>query len=169
MFHPEETKMNKMNSLLRTLKESNDLNDYGGVLKQEIFPPEAGDIIQVPTLCKDVYMQISPMLQSRFQFAGKWINAAFGQTWLGLKEMKAAWTDDSIVKHLAIRKKYYDGHLLQTADWTKIGLYGIDLLQNEETLLLWTSEEEPSFIVYAGYEQYRYENLEVFLQALTHK
>lgn len=155
--------------LLEDLKKKNDSNDYNGALRQELSLPEKEVPVQIPTLCKGIYRPISPMLRTRFEFAGNWVNASFGHTWLGLKEMESPWTDEATIKHLEERKKFYDGHLLQNTDWSSISLFGVDLLQFEETLLLWSSSEEPAVYAYAGYDRYLYATLENFLRVLTER
>ena len=160
--------MNEIKTALEQLWKQNEREYHGGVIEQVIFPPDGTKGAFVPTLQQDCKKPMSEMLRTRFEFGGNWINAAFGQTWLGLAEMGALWRNDVILAALESDRKYFDGHVLQVTPWEKLSLFGIDLDDGSKTFIEWSdeTETEPHIVTYVGYSVFRYPNLQTSIEAL---
>ncbi|MBI1923707.1 hypothetical protein HYR99_05600 [Candidatus Poribacteria bacterium] len=154
--------------LLKKLKAVNESNDYGGLLAQEIRAPEPF-LRSIPTLKKGAYRQPTPQVSARFQFAGRWINAGVGHTWLSVPDMEAAWEDKKILEQIRICQKYWQASAPQRFEWNRLSLFGIETEQYEETYLVWSEDEskEPEIYLYSGHEENRFKDLQDYLEFLV--
>lgn len=159
--------INRTKVLLQELFEKNQREAAKtALLKQRCFPATMTGSERIPTLEASVLQPMTEMLRERFSFAGTWVNAAYGHTWLDINGIAAAQCSKEIIEHLEVRRRYFDGHLLQVERWDRLTLFGVDLEEKEETLLHW-GDGEPAVATYVGYGVERYENLAVFLDSLV--
>jgi hypothetical protein len=149
--------------LLDRLRRGNDENDYGGLLRQRLGPPVSAKK-GLPTLRKNVYRPVSPMLEPRFRMAGTWDNAGVGHTWLGPVEMEKSWSAARVRKQIAIRRDHWPNSVLRRYEDECVCLFGIEMEESEETYLAWRGTDvEPLVVLYSGHEEKEFENFKTFL------
>jgi hypothetical protein len=112
----------------------------------------------VPTLAKGQYREPSPQLLERFAFAGTWENAILGQTWLSAKRMREAWRQGTVRKQVDARRRYWQNSILQIEAADRVSLLGMEV-DDDETYLVWKSEEEPRVLLYSGHSETWYPDL----------
>jgi hypothetical protein len=152
--------------LLRKLKARNEL-EAEDLMEQAISPPEPIIEAKVPSLELEKYQLMSEMLESRFCFASRWVNATAGLTWLSIGDMKNLWTDNQMKTQIAMRKRFWPTCVLNRYLPEKLGLFAIDADQKNEIYLCFDDADEPSLAAYIGSQEKKYENLSVFLRAWT--
>jgi hypothetical protein len=110
----------------------------------------------VPSLMKEVFCPISPMLKIRFQYAGRWDNAVLGNTLLGLSDMKHVWDDSHALEQVQIRKDNWETSPPANFPLSQISLLGINARECEEIYLVWEDAAEPRVVSYAGNYEYNF-------------
>lgn len=128
---------------------------------------------KIPTLEKDFYRSISPMLKDRFDMFAGWQNATHGD-WLSIEEMVAIWGDDLVVNERLWRIKQNQMAACDNWDNDASSLFKnnrLSLLAGSESTyeriyLLWLDNEiEPELWVYDCNGESRYKNLASYLKA----
>jgi hypothetical protein len=157
--------------LMNHLLKLNDDEDPDRLFPQKRLPAEPLDQ-GIPLLAKNRYRQPSPMLAIRFALVGRWENAATGQTWLGINDMKKAWSSKAIAEQIGLRRKYWPTSVVAQHPDSRITLYALWEDEKDETYLLWPEDDsgtEPEIYRYVGYEENRHENLLEMLKWLTER
>jgi hypothetical protein len=162
------TEMKEITNSLNRLRAQNEREYQQSVMRQEIESPAALLSDTVPALSPNERKPMTQMLSARFEFAGRWRNAAFGQTWLSLRDMEDLWRNESILDALDSDRQYFDGHVLSLIPWKELSLFGIDLDDDSKSFLDWsdTSQDEPRVITYVGSSVFRYKDLQSAIDAL---
>jgi hypothetical protein len=160
-----ESAQKKISRLLERLKAINEKNDYGGLLTQQIQLPEQF-FTEIPTLKPGAYRKPTPQVFARFQFAGTWINAGIGHTWLSVSDMEAAWKNRQILEQVHICQKFWEDSAPAKFEWNRLSLFGIEPNEHEETYLVWSEDEskEPEIYLYSGHEERRFKDLQSYLE-----
>jgi hypothetical protein len=158
-------------SLLNKLLERNAADD-GEALEEKIYPPQ-GNCEEIPTLDPSVVVRMTPMLETRFHFAGKWVNATGGLTWLSLSEMKDAVTNQHIQEAIRRRKENWQKHPLNLCQPSRLSLFGIDEEEYvNEIYLIWPALSEalnePKVLISFNSNESNYANLNEFIYAWAH-
>ncbi len=128
---------------------------------------------KVPTLKKDYYRNLSPMLKVRFGMFSSWKNATHGD-WLSIEEMMEIWRDDLVINDRLWRIK--ENQIAARNNWdndasslfknNRLSLFAGSESTYERIYLLWLdSEIEPEIWVYDCNGESRYKNLESYLNA----
>jgi hypothetical protein len=167
MTKSRKSTLEKMTQLFTRLESVNECNNYGGLLAQEIQQSEA--LFQsVPSLKKGVYRRPTPMIAARFRFAGAWVNAGLGHTWLSVSGMEDVWSDKTILKQIRIRQEYWQKSAPALFSWSRVSLFGIERNEQEETYLVWNDgrKKEAEVYVYIGHEEKIFKNLRVYVEYL---
>ena len=151
-------------ALLRRLKNANAQNDFGGILRQAIAPPEP--LGAIPTLLGQRRMLLTPMLEERFRFGGTWLNAAASQTWLGLSEMARYLKQKAVQRQISLRLRHWPQSELASAPKGCVSLFGINTEDQEETYLIFKNKIEPLIVTYIGHEEQSHAHLNEYLRFL---
>ena len=148
-------------------QQRNEDGPYRGFFPQLLKSPENFKL-GIPSLAKGIYLPPSPMIRVRFETVGRWVNAAFGQTWLGIEDMKKAWSSTMTKEQTKLRLADWPNSPLQNHPPELTSLFGLDPGEGEDTYLLWpeTKGEEPKILCYMGYEEEIHCNLADFLERL---
>lgn len=121
----------------------------------------------IPTLAKDVRRAASAQVAARFAYAGRWEPAWLGQRWLGLADMERSWRDKAVKRQIALRRQNWSDSAFGRHPEGDISLFGIDLLDQSETYLLWGRRGEPRVCVYTSSSETCYPNLAAFLKEIV--
>lgn len=151
---------------LKRLKEHNEQVQEGS---QWIEPP-GHVVLRVPTLQEHHSVPSTPMVQQRFSFAGAWRNAAMGQDWLGVEDMKSVWLDPVIQKQLSRRREHEDSSVLTAYPLGRLSLFGIDLIGSNESYLVWSDQGgvEARVVVYSGgHHTHEFDDLQTYFRWLV--
>lgn len=70
-----------------------------------LFPSGGRQRSRVPTLQSGCFQSMTPMLEERFKYCGRWACATFGHTWLGLQDMASMWTSPRLLRPVVERKE----------------------------------------------------------------
>ena len=137
-------------------------------IKQVVEPPVPLSNFGVPTLQSGHYKPMTPMLATRFEFAGAWKEADAGHDWLSIQEMEAASLDANIREQISIRKETWDESPINLVPPSRISLFGIYRDQSEEIYLVWPAavESEPEILSYAGNFESKFANFGHYLRHL---
>ncbi len=164
----------KMPELLEALKEYNirrdrqTREDHGNEIADELSQAIQHPCCfegRIPTLEHGIYRSSTPMLTARFEYAGSWVNAYLGQTFLGIPEMEQVWENAEIIKKIQDRQIYWDKSAPSLVPWERLSLFGLEYKQSEEIYLLWDCDDsiEPCVYSYAGNYEERFPNLADFI------
>ena len=137
------------------------------------IPPSPPECLEggVPTLEKDFYRPLTPMLEVRFKQFGSWRHATHGN-WLSLQEMETLWGDPLDAKIAGIKQML----MIHSKDWAndaislfkpeRISVFAGDDEGNERLYLLWFDfVAEPEIWVYDTNGEAHYKDLEAYLKA----
>ena len=114
---------------------------YGSGSAEDLLPQvihPAVDIVGrgVPTLKPGIFRPMTPMLQSRFEYAGTWENAFNGHSMLSLDEMEKAWTDDEKLYAVSIRQEHWKDSPPAIYPSEHLSLFAHNI-EGEEIYLIW--------------------------------
>lgn len=157
--------MTTIEAALAKLKAYNEANELNAILTQVVFPPDP--LSEIPTLDRNTYRPLTPMLAARFRFGGRWENAAASQIWLGLRDMRAMLLNGDVLSQIDRRIRNWPTASLGKFSKANISLFGIDQLDDEETYLLWGGKKEPAIAAYIGHEEKVFPNFRDYLLFLT--
>lgn len=149
--------------LLKELKYFNDrMND--ALLMQKISSP-SGSSGKIATLEKGEFREITPMLQSRFQFAGKWVNAAFGISFLDINEINTVFGNEDYIEQINVRIDNWDDSVFDRYEHGQITIIGIDQEEYDEIYLVWKDDSsEPGVCVYLDDDEMIFNDFNHFLR-----
>ncbi|NUN94333.1 MAG: hypothetical protein HUU04_11215, partial [Verrucomicrobiae bacterium] len=93
-----------------------------------------------------------PLLRARFQYAGRWVYAVDGMTWLSPSDLEGADQRSPAKELLELRWKYWPDSAAPSAPRARVSLFGIDYEERQEVYLLWPEqgEGEPRIVDYAS-------------------
>jgi hypothetical protein len=138
-----------------------------GDMRYRLDPPSEQLAERVPTLARDSYKPITPMLRARFEFAGCWVLPESGKTWLTIEEMESIWNSSRILSQIEIRKQNWTDSIVARFPTNQLSLFGLDLPDYNETYLHWTETSlEPEVHSYYGAEENVYSDFREFLKHL---
>lgn len=132
-----------------------------------------GDTISsIPTLEKNTYRDVTPMLKARFELLNNLIDATHGD-WLSIDEMKMLWNDSIPDERLKDIQMILYSHI---ENWEnnagalfkkdRLSLFAGSAYTNEHIYLLWLDGiPEPELWVYDINGEARYRNLDDYLIA----
>ena len=106
-------------------QQRNEDGPYRGFFPQLLKSPENLEP-GIPSLAKGIYVPPSPMIRVRFETVGRWVNAAFGQTWLGIGDMKKAWSSTMIEEQIELRLADWPNSPLRNHPPELTSLFGLD-------------------------------------------
>ncbi len=117
----------------------------------------------VLTLASRVYRAKTPMFAARF--AGTWVGAFAGFTWLGISDLERAWTDEAIQKALGNRRSTEDTSPLVAHPPGRMSLFGFDVVEENGIYLVRPAGQgEPELWQYFGWDDQRYDSLRAYLE-----
>ncbi len=133
---------------------------------------KGSSILSVPTLEKNKYRDVTPMLKARFELFNSLIDATHGD-WLSIDEMKLLWSDTIPDERLKDIKNALYSHI---ENWENnagslfkkdsLSLFAGSAYTNEHIYLLWLDGIlEPELWVYDTNGSARYKNLDEYLIA----
>jgi len=164
----------RLQTLLEKVKiEVKELDDELEEKNNYISPKKAVDFSKcIPTIEKNFYRELSPMLTIRFAHMGGWEDATHGD-WLDTSEMEIFWNDAENTERLESIKR----NIIASIDnWindagalfkeNRISVFAGSSYTYERIYLIWFDDiEEPELWVYDSNGISRYLNLEENLNA----
>jgi hypothetical protein len=142
--------------------ESDGDKQYVKKLQQEIHPAES-IVPKIFSLEKGIYHPVSPLLKIRFDYAGRWINAVYRNSFFSQQELNNIVDDSRIIEQVKMRQENWENSPPATLPWSQISLFGANLLDYEEIYLVWNGQEEPSVMSYVSNCEYLFDDLGEFL------
>ncbi|HHD7487385.1 TPA: hypothetical protein ACOVI5_002020 [Klebsiella oxytoca] len=137
------------------------------------LPPALYKINKIPTLEKNHYRNVTPMLIDRFDMFGSWIQATHGD-WLSIEEMETIWNEELTVNsrlwciknNLMAARDHWDNDASSLFKENRLSLFSGSEFTFERIYLLWLdNEDEPELWVYDSNGESRFKNLETYLKA----
>lgn len=122
--------------LLLELKQRNEVDAERG--EQRLYPAEQG--AEICTLDAVIRRPLSPMLQARFSFCGRWENARLSQDWLGLDEIAAGVGNIAIREALALRFENWDFVPPATIPRQNCAIFALNSYDGDETYFEWRED-----------------------------
>lgn len=168
MTNTRETAIREMFTLLERSKSTFAEEEFGGLVSQHVAAPTP--ITQgIPTLEQGSFRAATPMIEARFTFAGRWTDAGGGQTWLGIGDMQAVWTDERIMRQIRSKRDFWEGSAPATVEWRKLTLFGLDIDEEDHTYLVWNDQidEEPAVWIYSGQSERKFKNMMNYLKYIV--
>jgi hypothetical protein len=172
-----EIQPNNFPRIREELKESNIVRDetwrhqagdnIANALQQKISPQDP--LEDVPSLQKGFCHSLSPMLQMRFQYAGRWENAIYGNTLLGLPDLKELLNDPLVMDQIQLRKTNWENSPPAKYPLSQLTLFGINAKECEEIYLIWDRAIEPQIMSYVGNAEYLFTSVADCLLFYTQK
>lgn len=137
-------------------------------LKQVVSPPDPASNLEVPTLEPGFYKRMTPLLKSRFEYAGAWKEADAGHEWLSLKGMEAAIRNPKVLEQIKMRIETWTDSPLARLPASRISLFGLYGDQSEEIYLIWplADGDEPQILSYSGNFEAKFSDFAQYLKHL---
>ncbi len=167
-----------LKALFQRLQERNverevEINRHFGTatadaLRQRIHPVQ-NPMRGVPTLERGVFKSLTPMLRARFEYAGSWINATPGHTWLSTSEMEQIWDNTELLEQIGLRQADWANSPPASAPGNQVSVFSLNSQQCEEVYLLWDEALscEPSVVSYISNYEEQFRNLADFVLFCT--
>jgi hypothetical protein len=156
---------NAIAKLLAQLAERRRSDEYAKDFPSRYAPPVAVKLL--PTLDKDAYRPITPMLAARFAFAGRWTNARVCETWLDPAGMEKAARKRSFREYHAALREHWEGSAPERLPDTRLSLFAVDADSPDHLVYLaWPVEvdREPAIHCYSGQHENVFRNLAAYLK-----
>lgn len=139
------------------------MNEKDGI--EQSIEKNAATYGDITTLDPSFHQPLSPMLSERFSYGGEWKNAALGQTWLNLTQIKSALSDQRVVERINLRKENWPRVPPESTNSCNTAIFGCDFEEYEETYLVWVEGQiEPQVWRYFGAEANKFVDFQRFLE-----
>jgi hypothetical protein len=123
---------------------------------------------RVPTLHARVTQPITPMLATRFAYAGRWQNVFPGVEWLSAADMRKVLKEPAVASQIDSRREYWEGSVLSQLEPTSVSLFGIDREDQSEVYLAWRKPgREPEVHWYVAQHEHHFANLRKYVEYLV--
>lgn len=156
----------RIKDLMERMKSMNSVDAQRGA--QEIFPPTSLDQ-GITTMKASFRRALSPMLQVRFAYASKWVNARLSQDWLGLDDIAKAAENDKLMKAIQLQAdNCYGNEPPAGVAPENCAIFAYNPYEFETTWLVWVEgAEEPRVWEYFGADSSVFLNLEHYLEYIV--
>jgi len=152
--------------LLAKLEERNgkdsESDEYSA---HEVLPSTGLGNDTISTLEKGMYRKLSPMLKERYNYAGKWIDATAGITWLSLEEINNFHDNVLLQRQVDTRINNWKDTIFDKFNRGQISLFGVWADEYHEIYLVWVDDSvEPVVYEFRSYYEKIFENLDSYIE-----
>lgn len=133
-------------------------------LKIKVAKPGLG-VKAVPTFESTVWRNLSPMLATRFRFAGTIKDGP--EKWLNVQEMEKAMRDPKILRVFRSLAEHWENSAPALYNRERITLFSYEIgAEENQTYLIWPESEnlEPKIYRYSGQSEHIFDNFAEFLR-----